>query len=197
MENTNKQMPGLPHTPLCSNPTTPYPHNNQVACGAAHTVAIVDVRSGPRLLRGQLWTWGAGLASTGAPSAPCPSPRFFNFTKTGHQNNVAEQVACGDQFTAVLDEDGKITIIGLSPITGKVYPFIDAQLCLEGCFDLVPYPSSLAFLFSTSLRWSDYNTTLYPKETNQQLDLPDDFYNDESNRDFKDIEVSEGLIHRP
>lgn len=91
----------------------------QVACGAAHTVAIVDVRSGSRVLRGQLWTWGAGLASQGTASAPCPSPRFFSFTKHGHQNNVAEQVACGDQFTAVLDEDGKITVIGLSPVTGK------------------------------------------------------------------------------
>jgi len=117
----------------------------QVACGAAHTVAIVDVRSGPRLLRGQLWTWGAGLASTGTPSAPCPLPRFFNFTKTGHQNNVAEQVACGDHFTAVLDEDGKITIIGLSPITGK--------------------------------------------QTNEQLDLPADFNNEDVNHDFKDIEA--------
>ena len=45
----------------------------------------------------------------------------------------------------MLDEDGKITIIGLSPITGK--------------------------------------------ETNEQVDLPADFNNEDVNHDFKDIEV--------
>ena len=47
----------------------------------------------------------------------------------------------------MLDEDGKITIIGLSPVTGK--------------------------------------------ETNEQVDLPADFNNEDVNHDFKDIEVGD------
>jgi hypothetical protein len=33
-------------------------------------------------------------------------------------DGVSPQVACAETFTAVLDEDAQVTIIGLSPVTG-------------------------------------------------------------------------------
>jgi alpha-tubulin suppressor-like RCC1 family protein len=90
-----------------------------VSCGAAHTAAVLDVTSGGRRIKGQLWTWGNGVAATGQPDAAHSAvPRFFNFIKKGNQNNVAAAVSCGDNFTAVLDEDGNVTLVGLNPATG-------------------------------------------------------------------------------
>ena len=37
--------------------------------------------------------------------------------------------------------------------------------------------------------FSDCNTALHSKETNELLTLPDDFNNEDANHDFKDIEV--------
>ena len=94
---------------------------SQVSCGAAHTAVILDITSGGRRIKGQLWMWGNGSAATGDAMGGMHSaaPRFFNFIKKGNQNNVAVQVACGDNFTAVLDEDANVTVIGVSPVTGE------------------------------------------------------------------------------
>lgn len=91
-----------------------------VSLGAAHTSVVLDITSGGRRIKGQLWTWGNGMAATGqSDAAHSALPRYFNFTKKGNQNNVAVQVACGDNFTAVLDEDAAVTVIGVSPVTGS------------------------------------------------------------------------------
>jgi alpha-tubulin suppressor-like RCC1 family protein len=89
-----------------------------VSFGASHTAVVLDITSGGRRIKGQLWTWGNGAAATGqSDAAHSALPRYFNFTKKGNQNNVAVQVACGDNFTAVLDEDAAVTVIGVSPVT--------------------------------------------------------------------------------
>jgi hypothetical protein len=89
-----------------------------VSLGASHTAVVLDITSGGRRIKGQLWTWGNGAAATGqSDAAHSALPRYFNFTKKGNQNNVAVQVACGDNFTAVLDEDAAVTVIGVSPVT--------------------------------------------------------------------------------
>ena len=54
----------------------------------------------------------------GQESMTVSAPRYFTFTKKGQStNNVAVQVTAADNFTAVLDEDGQVTIIGVSPFT--------------------------------------------------------------------------------
>jgi hypothetical protein len=42
---------------------------SSVSCGAAHTAAVLDVTSGGRRIKGQLWTWGNGAAATGQADA--------------------------------------------------------------------------------------------------------------------------------
>lgn len=96
----------------------------QISCGATHTVAIVNVESHnlSQVSRGRVAFWGANFPhKESSKSVPAPKllPEYLNFTKSNKKSNVAEQVACGDHFTAILDEDGKITVIGLSPTTNK------------------------------------------------------------------------------
>lgn len=91
-----------------------------VACGASHMAVVLDITSGGRRIKGQLWTWGNGAAATGSNGAAHSAmPRAYNLTKKGNQNNVAVEVQCGDNFTAVLDEDANVTVIGVSPVTGN------------------------------------------------------------------------------
>ena len=67
---------------------------SQVSCGAAHTAVSLDITSGGRRIKGQLWMWGNGGAATGdAGGLHSATPRFFNFIKKGNQNNVAVQVS--------------------------------------------------------------------------------------------------------
>ena len=93
----------------------------QIACGAAHTAAIVDVDSNntAQVLRGRVSIWGAAPPVDDLPPMPKLYPEYINFTKSTMQDNVAEQIACGDNFTAILDEDGQITVLGISPISGS------------------------------------------------------------------------------
>jgi len=99
-----------------------------VSCGASHTAVVLDITSGGRRIKGQLWTWGNGASATGADGAAhSAAPRAYNLTKKGNQNNVAVEVTCGDHFTAVLDEDANVTVIGVSPASGK---------CVRECLEL-------------------------------------------------------------
>ena len=47
-----------------------------VACGLAHTAALVNLDTGGRKLAGRLWTWGCGVPATGEEGAAhVTSPR--------------------------------------------------------------------------------------------------------------------------
>ena len=58
-------------------------------------------------LNSQVWSWGCGGPATGEAqtTAHVPMPRYFSLTKKNvASNNVAVAIACGDAFTAILDE---------------------------------------------------------------------------------------------
>ena len=135
----------------------------QIACGAAHTVAIIDADSSNRtqVPRGRVSVWGAaipctGIATDGSPHIPKLSPEYLHFTKSNNRRtNVAEQIACGDNFTAILDADGNITVLGISPVSHQAVHVSFHFLVLVAIFR----PSSL----STRGSYKSQNRSTYTR----------------------------------
>ena len=89
----------------------------QIVCGAAHTAAIINLKMGSLKIRGQLWTWGNGVAALANEDAShAEIPRAFHLTKKGHERVEVFGIAAGDNFTLVLDDEGNLTIVGVNPV---------------------------------------------------------------------------------